>query len=126
MSLVKLFVNVAMFFANLRRSRHIYNVLGSLLIIALWFITDPDSGLLLKLPVGASTVVALLAVSKGILGASILFFTRKMHFDYFVADYEEIGKKATETSHGAGLYSIGIALNMVAYAIVIVGMAWLR
>ena len=108
------------------RSRHMYVVIGSLVILGLWFITDPDSGLLMGLPFGASTIVALLAVAKGVLGASLLFVTRKMHFDYSTADLEELGKVAKRTSEGAGLYSISIAINMIAYAIAIVGMAWLR
>lgn len=108
------------------RSRHMYVVIGSLVIIGLWFLTDPDSRLISGLSFGASTIVALLAIAKGVLGASLLFVTRKMHFDYSAADFEELGKVAKRTPEGAGMYSISIAVNMVAYAIAIVGMAWLR
>ena len=103
------------------RFRTAFSLLGFILVTALWLLTDPDLGLVTQLSFGAGLIATLVLLSKGILGPSLLYLTRKAMFDYKVADMEELGKKAAESSVGAGLYAIAIALMCLAFSVVIIG-----
>lgn len=99
------------------RFRHMYMGVGSLLVIALFLLTDPDSGLIQALPFGAGTVANILILVKSVLYVGLLHLSRKAMMDYI--DLEEIFKKAMGSSRGAGLFSIAVALMCISIAIVI-------
>ena len=103
------------------RFRTGFSIVSFLLVVALWIVTDPDLGLITQLHVGAGLIATLVILSKGILGPTLLYLTRKWMFDYKVADMEELGKKAIESSTGAAIYAVAIALMCLAFAVVIVG-----
>lgn len=103
------------------RTRNLYAIGGIILVVSLWLLTDPDLGLVTQLSVGAGLIATLVLLSKGILGPALLYLTRKAMFDYKVADMEELGKKAAESSIGAGLYAIAISVMCLAFSAVIVG-----
>lgn len=97
------------------RSTYIW-ILGSI-VLALSLLTDPDTGLIHGLPFGAGTIATLLILTRGILYAGLLHFTRKGLMDYF--DLEEAWELAKETPQGVGLYVIGAGLYTIAMALVI-------
>lgn len=103
------------------RFRNMYMIFGGILVLILLTVTDPDQGLIRNLPFGAGTLLTITILAKGILGSGLLYVTRKAMFDYEVADLESIGKDARRTPEGAGLYAISIALQTVAYALIILG-----
>lgn len=98
------------------RFRHIYMVLGSLLVIALWLLTDPDSGLIQSLPIGGSTVATLVILLKSVLYVALLHISRKALFDYL--DMGKIFEVALRSPEGAGKAAISVSLATIAIAIV--------
>lgn len=101
------------------RARNIYVGLGCLLVVILLILVDPDHGLIRQLPFGAGAMVTLVYMAKGILGSSLLYITRKAMFDYPEADLRSIARDARRTPEGAGYYAISIAIQTLAYAIIL-------
>lgn len=101
------------------RKRDVFIYITSLIVLALYVLTDPYFGYIQQLPVGAGTVATLLILLKGLLYASLLHFTRKFIFDYDEADFQSLARKAKESPQGAGFALIGFSIMMVAFAIVI-------
>lgn len=101
------------------RFRNMYVGLGCALVVLLLILVDPDSGLVRQLPFGAGAVVTLVYMAKGILGSSLLYVTRKAMFDYPEADLRSIAIDARRTPEGAGFYAISIAIQTLAYAIIL-------
>lgn len=99
------------------RFRHIYMGLGSVLVILLSLMTDPDTGLIKELPFGAGTVATIVILLRAILYVALLHVSRKALTDYF--DLEEYCNKAKQTAEGAGNAVIGIGIYTVAMALVI-------
>ncbi len=97
--------------------RHWFMVLGSIVVIALWLLTDPDNGLISQLKYGASTVATLVILLKSILYISMLYLARKAILDYL--DLEAVFKKAMETPDGAGNVFVGVGVIFLAIAVVI-------
>ena len=100
-----------------KRFRHTFMLLGSLLVIALLVLSDPDFGIISNLPIGASTLATLIILSKVVLYVSVLHLARKALHDYPEADAQSLFSKAKETSQGAGLALIAIALTVIAISI---------
>lgn len=98
------------------RFRTVYIGLGSILVLLVHLLTDPQAGLIHALPFGASTIATLVILTKAILYNAVLHLTRKGLMDYF--DMEEFMNKAKETSEGAGQAIIGAGLYTIAMAIV--------
>ncbi len=103
------------------RFRDIYVIVGTITTILLLFVSDPDAKLIQNLGALAGPVVVLTIIAKGILGAALLYVTRKAMFDYPIADFGKLGENASRTPEGAGLYAIAIAIMVVGFAIVLVG-----
>lgn len=101
------------------RKRDVFIYISSLIVLALYVLTDPYFGYIQQLPVGAGTVATLLILLKGLMYASLLHFTRKFIFDYDEADFQSLARKAKESPQGAGFALIGFSIMMVAFAIVI-------
>ena len=99
------------------RLRNIYTIIGSVLVLLLWVLTDPDGGLLQHLTFGSSAIATIVILSKSILYVAVLHVTRKALFDYI--DLGDLYDKAKETPQGAGLAIVGVGLFIVACAIVI-------
>lgn len=90
---------------------------GSLLVLMLWILTDPDTGIIQQLPFGATAAANLLILSRVIMYVAVLHISRKAMFDYF--DMETALNKAMTTADGAGKALIGFGLFNLAIAIVI-------
>lgn len=97
--------------------RHTYIFIASFLVLMSLFITDPDNGIIQNMAIGASLVATLVLIVKPILSITILHFSRKGLFDY--VDFSKLYEKASETSTGAGLFAIAMAVAMLAIAVVI-------
>jgi len=97
------------------RYRDLFMAVGSFVVLAALFVSDPDSGILQNLPFGGSTIAGLLVFSKAILALAFAHYGRKALFDYPEGDFQTTAAKALEGSTGAGLLS-------VAYAIVFFGL----
>lgn len=96
----------------------IYMVLGGLLVLIVLLLSDPDSGLIQNLPIGAGTVTTLIILLTSILYVGMLHLSRKALLDYI--NLKEFFQQALRTPEGSGLALIGIGLIMVAISIVIV------
>lgn len=99
------------------RFRHMYMTLGSLLVIALWILTDPDSNLIQNLPFGASTVAMLVITLKSVIYIALLHLSRRALIDY--VDFKVIMNKAMESPQGAGSFAIAVGLVFLSSAILI-------
>lgn len=99
------------------RFRNIFIGIGSLLVIILLLLSDPDGGLVQNLPFGAGTLSIIIILVISILYVGLLHFSRKALLDYL--DLEELFNKAKLTPEGSGLAIIGIGLIMVSVSIVI-------
>lgn len=99
------------------RFRNIFIGIGSLLVIILLLLSDPDGGLVQNLPFGAGTLSIIIILVVSILYVGLLHFSRKALLDYL--DLEELFNKAKLTPEGSGLAIIGIGLIMVSVSIVI-------
>lgn len=103
------------------RFRTVYTLIGSIIVILLWLLTDPDLGLIQNLPFGASTVATLVVLSKALLYVTLLHFSRKALFDY--VDLSELFDNAKkDKDSGEALIAIAIftlAIALVIYASVV-------
>jgi hypothetical protein len=99
------------------RFRHVFMGIGGALTVVLLLLSDPDSNLLRNLPFGGGTLGTLIILVTSVLYISLLHLGRKGLLDYL--DIEVFFTKALETSQGAGLAVIAVALMMVSISIVI-------
>lgn len=99
------------------RFRNTYLILGSVLVVLLWLLSDPQTALVQNLPFGASTIASLVLLSKTVLYAGALHFTRKALIDYI--DLEEFFKMALKSPEGSGLAIVGVSIFCVAIAMLI-------
>jgi hypothetical protein len=99
------------------RFRHGFMAIGSILVIALWLLTDPDNDIVSHLPFGASTIATLLILLKSVLYVTVLHLSRKALMDYL--DLKTVMDKAMQTSEGAGQVFIGVGLVFIAIALTI-------
>lgn len=104
---------------NIFRFRNLFLVLGTFAVLALHLLTDPDSGIIQQLPIGANAITTILYMSKGIMAVALLYICRKAILDYPAADFEALGIEAKKSPVGSGLYAIAISLMTIAFAIVI-------
>ncbi len=99
------------------RFRHTFITLGGLLVTLCWFLTDPDVGIVQSLTVGASTIATILILLKTVLYVGMLHISRRALIDYI--DLKVYFIKALESSTGAGLATIAIAMIMLSISLVI-------
>lgn len=99
------------------RFRSIYIIGGGLFSLLLWLITDPDTGIVQNMKIGASTLMTITILLKSVLYVIMLHLSRKALFDYL--DLSAIIDKAKQSSEGAGMVAIAIGLIMIAIALVI-------
>lgn len=99
------------------RFRFKFMFLGFFLYVAVSLLTDPDSGIIQNLPMGAGTLATIVILLKSLLYVAMLHLSRRALADYI--DFEVVYNKCMETSEGAGKLAIAIGLMMVSVAIVI-------
>lgn len=99
------------------RFRYKFLGLGSVAVILLLLVSDPDSKIVQHLPFGSGTVSILVNLVISILYIGILHLGRKALMDYI--DLEDFFKQALKTPEGSGQAIIGIGLFSVAIAIVV-------
>lgn len=97
--------------------RTTYVWIVGLLVIALSLLTDPDSGFIQQLKWGAGTVATLIVLSKGVLYATLVHYTRKGLLDYF--KLEEAWNVCKNNPVAAGLFSIAVAVFTLAFSLAI-------
>lgn len=103
------------------RFRDIYLGVGSVLVLAVVFMSDPSVGLISQLPFGSSTLGLIINIIISLFYIGLLHYSRKALIDYI--DMEVFFKKALESSQGAGMALIGVGLIMASIALVIVAAA---
>jgi len=103
------------------RFRSIFLGIGSLLVVFVLLLSDPDSGLIHNLPFGAGALSFLIILASSILYIALLHLARKALFDYL--DLEEFFKKAKLSPEGSGYALIAVGLFAVATSIVILAAA---
>lgn len=99
------------------RFRNIYMGIGSILVLLIWVLTDPQLGFVQNMSFGASTIATVVLLLKTVLYAGVLHVTRKALMDYL--DLEAFFKKAIQSPEGAGSATIAVALIYIAIAITI-------
>lgn len=99
------------------RFRDIFLGIGSVLVLILLFLSDPQSAVVAQLPFGAGTVSTLMNLVTSLLFIGVLHLARKALVDYI--DLEEFFKKAIETPEGAGRALMAVALMMISVSLVI-------
>lgn len=99
---------------NLRTIMFTY---GGIITILLWILTDPATGLITKLPIGAGTAVMILFLLKAIVYTSLAHMLRKALL--FYVDLEAYFAKAMETPQGAGYAIIGASIFFLSVALII-------
>ena len=101
------------------RTRNAFLTASILIVVLLQIITDPDSGIISGLPIGANLLITITLFSWGFMGLWLLHVARKALNDYDPADFMVLGTIAKKTHEGAGLMAIAVAIKSLAYAIVI-------
>lgn len=99
------------------RFRDIFLGVGSVLVLSLLLLSDPQSGIIAQLPFGAATLGLILNIVVSLFFIGLLHLARKALVDYI--DLEVFFKKAIETSTGAGLAVLAVSVIMVSISIVI-------
>ena len=99
------------------RFRNVYMGIGSLLVVLLWVLSDPNVGFVQGLPFGASTLATLILLLKTVLYVAVLHVSRRALMDYL--DLESYFKKALESSTGSGLAVIGVGITYLAIAVTV-------
>lgn len=103
------------------RFRHIYMIIGGTLVTLLWLLSDPDTGILNALPIGASTIAMLLILLKTVLYVAMLHVSRRALIDYI--DFKIYFIKALDEPTGAGLAIVGISIIMLSIALLMIAAA---
>ena len=99
------------------RFRHIFMGIGSVLVLLVLLLSDPDSGLIKNMSFGAGTLTLIITLTISVLYIGTLHLGRKGLIDYI--DLEQYFKKAILSPEGAGLAIIGVGLIMISIALVI-------
>lgn len=100
------------------RARSWYLFVGSLVVLAIVFMSDPSVGLITQLPFGSGTLGLIVNLVISVWFVVFLHLSRKWLFDYI--DLEEFFKKSMESSEGAGMALISVALSTIAIALVVI------
>ena len=103
--------------SRLHRKRNYFALIGSLIMVSLWLITDPDAGIITDMPFGAKVLDIFTVLSKGIIYVLLLHYCRKFILDRL--DFQGHIERANDTPQGAGLAAIAIAIYTLAFSIVI-------
>lgn len=101
------------------RFRHTYMLIGSIFVVILFLITDPESKLIENMPFGASTVVMITWLLRTIWCVGILHLSRRALLDYL--DLRTLLIKAEQTPEGAGRAMQAVGMIMIAVSIIILG-----
>lgn len=101
------------------RFRNAYAVYGTIIVLAVWILSDPDHGKLGQFKFSASTVNMILYALRSVIFSSILLITGKAMLDYNEAKFDVLGKKAIQEPLGAAVFAIAVSLKYIAFAIVI-------
>jgi len=105
------------------RKRSFFIWVGLLLTTVLWLSTDPDLGLYQDLPFGSSFVSLITIIVSTVPWLVLLHIARKALFDYKEADIRRTALIALKSPTGAGLVVVGIAIGILAIAIIIAAVA---
>jgi len=103
------------------RKRSMFLFIALLVVPVLISITSSSGGMIKNMPFGSEVLGFMVALSGGILVAVVAHFLRKYIFDYISADYNLLLEKAKETSTGAGLGSISVAVMFLGICIILTG-----
>lgn len=103
------------------RFRFVFLGLGSLLTLALIFLSDPSLKLIKNLPFGSGTLGILIVLTISILYLTLLHLSRKGFLDYL--DLEVLFIKAAETPLSAAIALVSVGIMMVAMAVTILAAA---
>src|ERR1700752_1698042 len=97
------------------RFRHTYMLIGGILVVILYILTDPNTGFIEDLPFGASTIILISTLLKSIWYIGMLHMSRRALLDYL--DLKTLIARAEESPEGSGYAIIGVGLIMIAISI---------
>ena len=99
------------------RFRNTFMFIGSVLVLLLFVLTDPQAGFIQEMSFGASTVVLLSTLLKSVWFIGMLHAGRRALFDYI--DMKTVFDNACQTSEGSGRALMGLGLAMIAISMCI-------
>lgn len=94
-------------------------VIGIIVASMVLFATDPGAGLI-QLTFGADIVSKMSAIPATIYGVAALWISRKALFDYL--NLKQLATRANESSIGAAILHLSVAVTTVALALTIIGL----
>lgn len=83
----------------------------------LWILFDPNQGFVQDLPFGSTLAVLILYLSRAVFFWTAAHLMRKTMFPY--VDFKKVYESSITTSTGAGLFSVGFGLIMIAVSVVV-------
>lgn len=101
------------------RYRNIFIIFSLLLVTIGLLLTDPRLGLIEQLQIGAPIISMILITGSTIYYLVFAYFVRHAFHDYPEGDIEALGKKASLSPEGAGLYAIALAIFFFSYVYLI-------
>jgi hypothetical protein len=104
------------FFQDIR-FRDKFIVLGFLITVAAFVLSDPDLGIITSLPGGTLLISITLVLAKCFPFILMLHISRKALLDY--VEFDELYFKAKQEPCGAGLMAIAVALVFISISLVI-------
>lgn len=104
----------------LTRPRNVALIGGSLAVLAVLTLTDPDGGWIKGLPFGGPVLAWLLGVAGAVVYAALAWMLRKALHDYDEADMQDLFKIARQTPEGAGRALQALAIVFLAICLLIV------
>ncbi len=91
--------------------RRWYMFLGAAITVLILLMTDPDGGLVQHLPFGATTISWIIQVTRGLFIVSLAHITVSAITSWNpAAEILRLVRKASETSTGAGLAALAMAI----------------
>lgn len=94
-------------------------IFGLVVATLVQFFTDPDAGVI-QLAFGAGVVAKMSALPAIVYGVAALWLSRRALFDYL--NLKSLAVKAGESSIGAALMHVAVALTAISISIVVVGL----
>lgn len=105
------------------RFRNVILIWGGVFVILAMFLTDPDHGLMLKMPIGASTVAWLLSIAKVVVAVAGAYILTKARFDYKESDSMQLFKNAKEGNMASAVALLAKTLFEIALLVCLIGPA---
>lgn len=105
------------------RFRNVVLIWGAVFVILAMFMTDPDHGMMYKIPLGASTAAWLLGIAKVVVAVAGSYILTKARFDYKSSDSMTLFQNAKEGNMASAVALLAKTLFEIAVLVCLIGPA---